>query len=106
MSFSAAHYLRAIEETDPIRSEGRVLQVIGTVIEGMLPDCAIGQLCEIRPFGDEAPLRAEVVGFHRDRVQIMPLGEMRGLKPGCTIISLRNSPTIAVGPGLLGRILN
>lgn len=106
MKFDPSHYLNLIESCDPIRAEGRVRKVIGTVIEGTLPDCTIGQLCEILPGGKEAPLRAEVVGFHHDRVLIMPLGEMRGLKPGCRILSLRNSPTIGVGPELLGRVLD
>lgn len=104
--FNAEHYLRTIESTETIRTEGRVIQVIGTVIEGTLPDCSIGQLCQIMPGGGEAPLKAEVVGFRRDRALIMPLGEMRGLKPGCPITSLRSAPTIAVGPALLGRVLD
>jgi flagellum-specific ATP synthase len=104
--FNADHYLRVIRETDPIRSEGRVLQVIGTVIEGTLPDCAVGQLCQIITHRDDPPLRAEVVGFHRDRVLIMPLGEMQGLKPGSLIKSLKSSPTVPVGPELMGRVLS
>ncbi|MCE5228662.1 FliI/YscN family ATPase [bacterium] len=106
MVFKAATYRRAIEGADPIRAEGQVSQVIGTVIEGSLPDCAIGQLCLIMPGGNQPPLRAEVVGFHRDRVLIMPLGEMRGLKPGSVIVSLNHAPTVSVGPELLGRVLD
>jgi flagellum-specific ATP synthase len=60
----------------------------------------------VLPGGEEPPLTAEIVGFHRDRVLIMPLGEMRGLRPGCRIISLKTSPTTPVGPGLLGRVLD
>jgi len=104
--FKADHYQRIIREADTIHTEGRVIQVIGTVIEGTLPDCSIGQFCQILPGGQEPPLRAEVVGFNRDRVLIMPLGDMRGLKPGCRIVSLRHSPTIPVGPDLLGRVLD
>ena len=104
--FKADHYLRIIERTETIRTEGRVNQVVGTVIEGTLPDCSIGQLCEIMPGGNTPALRAEVVGFHRDRVLIMPLGEMRGLKPGSKIRSLKSSPTVGVGPELLGRVLD
>lgn len=104
--FKAETYCRTIEAADPIRAEGQVSQVIGTVIEGTLPDCAIGQICLIMTGGNEPPLRAEVVGFHRDRVLIMPLGEMRGLKPGSLIVSLNHAPTVAVGEELLGRVLD
>jgi flagellum-specific ATP synthase len=104
--FRADHYLNLIADTDTVRTEGRVLQVVGTVIEGTLPDCSIGQFCQIHPDGNETPLNAEVVGFHRDRVLIMPLGDMQGLRPGCLIRSIRHSPTVPVGAGLLGRVLN
>jgi flagellum-specific ATP synthase len=104
--FKTDHYLNLIHETDPIRTEGRVLQVIGTVIEGTLPDCSIGQFCQVHPSGGEPPLNAEVVGFHRDRALIMPLGEMHGLKPGGLIRSIRHAPTVPVGEGLLGRVLD
>lgn len=104
--FDADSYLRIVKEADPVRAEGQVLQVVGTVIEGTLPDCSIGQICEILPGGAAAPLLAEVVGFHRDHVLIMPLGEMRGLKPGSLILSMRSAPTIPVASEMLGRVLD
>lgn len=106
MSFNSDHYLKLIEDSEPVRARGRVIQVVGTIIEGSVPDCSIGQLCEILPGGADPPVMAEVVGFHRDRVLIMPLGEMRGLRPGSIIVSLKTSPTIPVGPRLLGRVLD
>lgn len=103
--FDARHYLNLVEDAEPIKVLGRVIQVVGTIIEGEVPDCSIGQLCEIDP-GSGHPVLAEIVGFHRDRALIMPLGEMLGLKPGCRIVSLKSSPTVPVGPALLGRVLN
>ena len=99
-------YMTMIRGAETIRSEGRVLQVVGTVIEGSLPDCAIGMLCEILPGGEGEPLRAEVVGFQNDRALIMPLGEMRGLRPGCRIRMLRHNPAISVSEDLLGRVID
>lgn len=101
-----SRYIKLIEDSDPIRVQGRVIQVVGTIIEGDVPDCSIGQLCEILPGGTAPALLAEIVGFHRDRVLIMPLGDMRGLKPGSQIISLKTSPTVQVGANLLGRVLD
>ena len=106
LMFDADHYCKLIEDCDPVRVEGRVLQVVGTIIEGDVPDCSIGQLCEIIPGGNAEPILAEIVGFHRDRVLIMALGEMRGLKPGSRIYSLKTAPTTPVGPGLLGRVID
>jgi flagellum-specific ATP synthase len=104
--FQGDHYLKLIGEIDPMRCEGRVAKVIGTVIEGTLPDCAIGQMCQVFPTGEETPIFAEVVGFSRGRVLIMPLGEMHGLGPGCLIRSARQAPTVGVGACLLGRVLD
>ena len=106
MTFDGAHYLRVLEACDPIQVEGRVVDVVGTVIEGHVPDCSIGQLCEIFPGGGERALDAEIVGFRGDRVLIMALGEMRGLKPGSPIIALRTAAKAPVGLGLLGRVLD
>lgn len=104
--FDADHYVKLVEDGDPIRVEGRVIQVIGTIIEGSVPDCSIGQLCEIIPGGGEPAILSEIVGFHRDHVLIMPLGEMHGLKPGSRILTRKSMPTTPVGPQLLGRVLD
>lgn len=104
--FDSDHYVNVIEDGDPIRVEGRVIQVIGTIIEGAVPDCSIGQLCEVIPGGGEPSILAEIVGFHRDRVLIMALGEMHGLKPGSKILTRKSMPTTPVGPQLLGRVLD
>lgn len=104
--FDSAHYAMLIADCDPIRVQGHVIQVVGTIIEGDVPDCAIGQLCELIPGPEDPPILAEIVGFHRDRVLIMPLGEMRGLKPGSQILSIKTTPTTPVGPALLGRVLD
>lgn len=104
--FDADHYLKLIDDCDPIRVEGRVVQIVGTIIEGDVPECSIGQLCEIVTDRNDPPVLAEIVGFHRDRVMIMPLGEMRGLKPGSRIRALKTTPTTPVGPALLGRVLD
>jgi len=100
---SMADFLR---RTETIAVTGRVTQVIGTIIEGMVPDCSIGRMCEIVASPFDPPLKAEVVGFRNERALMMPLGEMHGLKPGAHIRSIKSSPTVRVGPELLGRVLD
>jgi flagellum-specific ATP synthase len=104
--FHADRYLHLIQSADLLEIQGRVQQVIGTIIEGTLPDSHVGQLCELVPDASGAVIRGEVVGFREDRVMIMPLGEMRGLKPGSLIRSVHQTPTIPVGENLLGRVLD
>lgn len=104
--FNSNHYQRLIDNAQTVHVSGRVQRVVGTVIEGTMPDCAIGQLCHIYANADSEPIKAEVVGFEDDRVLIMALGEVRGLKPGCLIKLVKSSPTVPVGPQMLGRVLD
>ncbi|MBM4340046.1 MAG: FliI/YscN family ATPase [Deltaproteobacteria bacterium] len=89
-----------------IRCYGRVLQVVGLVIEGAGPHLAIGEVCHIERGKDEEPILAEVVGFREKRMLIMPLGETRGIQPGNRIIPMGSPARVQTGMGLLGRVLN
>lgn len=92
--------------TEPIRVVGRVTRVVGTIIEGEMPDCVVGQMCHIHPGGGLEPVLCEVVGFQGSRVILMPLGEMRGLHPGSAIEVIHASPMVRVGEAMLGRVLD
>jgi len=97
---------RVVEETETIRVVGRVTRVVGTVIEGRIPACAVGQMCHLLPGDNRQPILGEVVGFHDHHALLMPLGEMRGLRPGSPIHLLGASPKVKVGESLLGRVLD
>lgn len=84
---------------------GRITEVIGTLIRAVVPQVKIGEICLVMREGD-APLRCEVVGFTRDNVLLSPLGEMAGIGPSSEVIPTRMSLSIKVGPALLGRVLN
>lgn len=100
-----ARYGSVIEESRPIRFQGKVTQVVGLVIEGFCPDAAVGTLCEIHPQSG-APIPAEVVGFRDNKTLLMPLGELRGVGLGSLISVRRQMATLGVGPGLLGRVID
>ena len=95
-----------LQDTDTIQVSGKVRRVVGTVIEGEMPDAAIGQMCHITTDPNRPPILAEIVGFQDHRVVLMPLGDMQGLHPGCKISVIRSTPMVKVGRQLLGRILN
>jgi flagellum-specific ATP synthase len=97
---------RLIELVDPIKVCGKVSQVIGLVVEGQGPCTSIGEMCEIYANGHKNPLSAEVVGFKTDKVLMMPLEEIRGVGPGCKIVSLGKKADTRVGKGLLGRVID
>ncbi|MRR06189.1 MAG: FliI/YscN family ATPase [Deltaproteobacteria bacterium] len=98
-------YHPALENIKPIRLHGKVTQVVGLVIEGFCPNTAVGTLCEIYP-RDGEPIPAEVVGFRDNKTLLMPLGELRGVGLGSLIAVKRAKASLAVGPALLGRVID
>ncbi|MFP5504053.1 MAG: flagellar protein export ATPase FliI [Candidatus Sericytochromatia bacterium] len=103
---SLSHARRLLNELDPIRVMGRVSQVVGLVIESTGPTARMGEVCLLYPDRNSQPILAEVVGFRGDRLLLMPLGEMAGIKPGSEVVATGKPLTVGVGDALLGRVLN
>ncbi len=95
-----------IKGINPIKVSGKVIQIVGLVVEGYCPTATVGTLCELLPLDGGEPVPAEVVGFRDSRALLMPLGELRGLGPGSLIRVTRSSASIPVGDHLLGRVLD
>jgi flagellum-specific ATP synthase len=87
----------------PIRG-GRLASIRGNLAEAQGLDLPVGGLAEIETNGRF--LRTEVVGFRDRRVQLMPLGTLRGVAEGCRVWPLAQSPTVSVGDFLLGRVID
>ncbi len=98
--------LDIVQQTDLIAIRGRVSQVIGMVIESDGPGIPVGSMCEVDIYKGQGRIPAEVVGFREGKSLLMPLGEMRGVEPGAIIRLVGGQPTVAVGNGLLGRIID
>ena len=92
-----------LSRTELVRLNGRVVQVVGLVIESQGPDIQVGDLCEVRFRNRPTVLRAEVVGFRSDRVLLMPLGELSDIGPGCDVVAMGPTLGVHVGDSLLGR---
>jgi flagellum-specific ATP synthase len=99
-------YRRVVERAQTIKTFGRVVQVIGLVVEGEGPVSAVGDICHLRMGNEKEIIVAEVVGFRENKILLMPLGELRGVEPGCQIIPRGSPARVRVGPGLLGRVLD
>ena len=106
MAFDYDKYHRLIEQMNPIKVYGKVNQVIGLVVEGHGPCTSVGEMCEIYAEGNGDPIGAEVVGFKTGKVLMMPLEGIRGVGPGCKIVSLGKKADVRVGRGLLGRVID
>ncbi len=99
-------YERALESAQLTRDIGKVTQVTGFLISGYIPEVSIGTVCEIFPNSGASSFMAEVVGFRDREVLLMPLGEMRGLGLGSTIVVRRHLASVMVGDSQLGRVVN
>lgn len=96
----------AIRQTSLVRRCGRVLSVSGQSIEAAGPDVAIGETCDIDSPLFAALVQAEVVGLRPGRVILMPYGDVRGVQSGCEVVATGMRAEIAVGPTLLGRVID
>lgn len=107
IDLSGYHHL--LRQINPITVYGKVADVVGLVVEGHGPVASIGEVCAIYPQGmaeTGKAINAEVVGFKGGKVLLMPLDTLRGLAPGCRIVSQGRKAGIKVGQGLLGRVID
>jgi flagellum-specific ATP synthase len=99
-------YLGALHEADLKRRRGWVANLIGLVIEATGLRAQVGELCTISTGRNAEPVLAEVVGFRAGGTLLMPLGEMQGIGPGDRVSATGRPFRLAVGDGLLGRVLD
>ncbi|MGQ9556355.1 MAG: flagellar protein export ATPase FliI [Desulfurispora sp.] len=89
-----------------LRAQGQVTRVIGLTVQVKGMSARVGEICRIMVPGESEPVMAEVVGFGEDYTILMPLGELRGIAPGCRVVPLGRTLQVAVGLPLLGRVLD
>lgn len=96
---------QTVEQTEPISAQGRVSKIVGLMVEAAGPRASVGEYCHIMT-REGRKLPAEVVGFRDSTTLLMPLGELEGIAPGDRVLPQCAKLTVAVGTGLLGRILD
>lgn len=98
-------YMNALSSIELTQVIGKVVRVVGLVIEGQVQGVSVGELCYIE-IDETRQIKAEVVGFKESQVLLMPLGNIAGIRPGSKIIASGQPLSVKVGPKLLGRVLN
>ena len=88
------------------RPLGRVTRVLGSLVESDGPDLSLGSLCSLEPGRGAHHIPAEVVGFHGNKILLMPLSEMAGLDNRTLVVPTGTAHDVPVGPGLIGRVLD
>ena len=99
-------YKERINRARVIKPIGKVTRVIGLMIEVQGITARIGEVCDIVVQGEPEPVRAEVVGFRDQYSLLMPLGELRGIFPGCAVVPTGHNLKVRVGRHLYGQVLD
>ncbi|HEX2949673.1 MAG TPA: flagellar protein export ATPase FliI [Armatimonadota bacterium] len=99
-------YIGVVQRLNTVKTNGKVAQVIGVVVESIGPQASIGELCYIVTSRTKPPVPAEVVGFRDNRVLLMPLADVEQIANGNEVIGTGTSRSVAVGMDLLGRVLD
>jgi flagellum-specific ATP synthase len=110
MGFDFSPELEAISDTETLHPHGKVVQVVGMVVEASGPSAPVGDICLVYPeagqFERDQAIPCEVVGFREARILLMPYGEMRGIQPGSRVVATRSPSLCQVGEELLGRVVD
>lgn len=88
-----------------VRTRGRVVSSVGTVVEAEGVEAAVGDYVDILSVG-RSRITAEVVGFRDHRLMLMPFSQTRGIKLHNTVESNGRRAELQVGPDILGRVMN
>lgn len=98
--------MEALQGVRVVHKYGRITDIVGILAEGKGIAPRIGSLCEIVGRRGEPPLPAEVVGFRKGSVLLMPIGDLAGVSPGSRIRENSSLATVPVGDALCGRVLD
>jgi flagellum-specific ATP synthase len=97
-----AHYLQT---GSTLRWKGRVNQVVGNLIESEGPFCSVGESCEISSVSGRS-YSGEIIGFRGSTMLSMSADHPQGIRFGDQIVTWGARPSVRVGPGLLGRVID
>ena len=87
------------------RHKGAITRVSGLTVESNGPNVGLGQLCAIG-LRDGRSVQAEVVGFRDNRLILLPLDAIDGIRPGDSVAALHQPRTLALDDSVVGRVLD
>ena len=85
--------------------EGVLRRAVGLTLEASGCSAPMGSRCRVETAGGHW-VDAEVVGFSGDRTFLMPTANLEGLLPNARVVPMRRRGEVAVGEGLLGRVID
>ena len=90
--------------TPPVVAAGKLVRGIGLTLEAVGCQLPVGSQCMVQTVDGE--IEAEVVGFGEHITYLMPTEAVRGIVPGSRVLPLNRESGLAVGLGLLGRVID
>jgi flagellum-specific ATP synthase len=105
-SLPLTDYLNQAQKYHFFFTYGKVSEVVGLLIKVEGLNVFIGEVCEVEVNKPGRVAQAEVVGFVKKTVLLMPLGELNGIGPGCLVRPTGHSLSVKVGKALLGHTLD
>ncbi len=102
-----SHLNRLVRRAKTVQTIGRVAHASGTLLKVTGLPVKIGELCRLHnPDTQDWTLEAEVVGLTEQAALLTPLGNLRGICSATQVIATGQTPQVAVGEALLGRVLD
>lgn len=98
-----------VGQVNSFKKFGRVVRVVGLMIESQGPESSIGDVCHIhlnQGSKDGKIIMAEVVGFREEIVILMPYTDIQDIASGCLVEGIGKPLEIKVGMNLLGKVLD
>lgn len=89
-----------LDTIQSIRQWGKVVQVVGDLVEADAPSASLGAFAQI------GHTVCEVVGFRENRALLMPLDSIRDIRMGDRVEFTKGLASIPVGEKLLGRVID
>lgn len=83
---------------------GRLTRMVGLTLEAEGFHASLGSRCQI--IQGKQISEAEVVGFHHDKLYLMPVADVQGLAPNARVLPLSQAAQVSVGYELLGRVID
>jgi len=87
------------------RPKGVITHVSGLTVESSGLKIGLNQLCSIR-LHDSRHVEAEVIGFRKGGLVLLPLESIEGIRPGDTVTPLDKPRLMPLHPGIVGRVLD
>jgi flagellum-specific ATP synthase len=100
-----APFFRRLSEFSTLRWTGRVVKVVGNIVESEGPFCSVGEGCAILT-ADGNTYPGEIIGFRGRTVLSIPLERPSGIRFGDRIVTRGTRPALRVGDDLLGRVID